>query len=138
MSMLAFRNALVAIYNADTAVRALTGRTTMNLVPRGAHVYEQNLPVLTYFVVTSPQKAGTKGTRVVQVQLEAWAKDDVAGVFTTLEGLMDRAEALFIGDNFVAQGIKVWRRRIASREDDGPEEGVRWIRTVMTFEVTTA
>jgi hypothetical protein len=137
MSLLAFRNALVTVYNADNAVKAITGRATLNLVPRGAQAYEENLPVMTYFIVTSPNYNGTQGHRRVTVQFEAWADEEKdANVFGTLETLMDRAEALFIGPVLKAQSVDCARPRITSREDAGPEDGVRSLRADFTFDLT--
>ena len=137
MSIEAFRNALVTIYDGDAAVQAATGRTELNLVPRGAQRYETNLPAMTYFIVTSPQKRGTKGSRKIVVQFEAWARDDEPNVFNILETLMDRAEALFVGTNLLAQGVDMYRTRTVSREDIPAEDNVRGIRGVFTFDVTT-
>lgn len=136
MSLLPFRDALVTIYDADSAVQAITGRSELNLVPRGAQRYEENLPALTYFVVLSPQMSGTKGRRKVLLQLEAWAEEGV-GVFTELETLMDRAEVLFVGADLTAQGIDVSRVRVASRIDGPVEDGVRSLRADFNFVVTT-
>jgi hypothetical protein len=138
MSLLPFRNALVTVYNADSAVQAVTGRTTLNLMPRSAQRYEENLPVLTYFIVTSPQKRGTKGARRILVQLEAWAKDADDNVFTQMETLLDRAEALFTGDTLAGQSVDAYRVRVASRQDGAVEDGVRSIRADLSFDVMTA
>jgi len=125
MSLLPFRDALIAVYDADSAVQAVTGRTTLNLVARGAQVYEENLPALTYFIITSPQKRGIKGARRISVQFEAWARDDKPNVFSIMETLMDRAEALFVGTTLAGQGVDLYRTRIVSREDGGVEDNVR-------------
>lgn len=135
MSLLPFRDALIAIYDADAAVQVVTGRTTLNLVARGAQVYEENLPVLTYYIITSPQKMGTKGARKITVQFEAWARTDKADCFDHIETLMDRAEALFDGTNLTAQGIDMYRVHIVSREDGVVEDNVRSVRGVFTFDV---
>ncbi len=135
MSLESFRDAMVAIFNGDSAVQAVTERTTLNLVPRGAQVYEENLPVMTYFIVTSPQERGMKGRRSVLVQLEAWAREDRPNVFSALETLMDRAEALFVGTQFTAQGVNIQRIRIVSREDKPVEDNVRSIGADFHFKV---
>lgn len=136
MSHLPFRNALVAIYDADSAVQAVTGRTELNLLPRGVHRHEENLPVLTYFIIISPKLGGVKGSTKVSMQFEAWCKEADANVFTKLETLIDRAEVLFVGANLNAQGIDAYRKRMNSRDDGGVENDVRSIRTVFDFVVT--
>lgn len=132
-----FRDALVTIYNADAAVRTLCGgRTTLNLAPRGAQTREENLPLLTYIVITSPKKRGMKGSRIVLIQFEAWAKDDVVGVFATLEGLLDRAEALFNGPGLAGESVDVSRNPILSRDDVEPVDAIRGLRMDMLFDLT--
>lgn len=135
MNLNVFRNAMVTIYDGDSAVEAQTGRGTMNLLPRGSQQYEKNLPVTTYFFVYAEQERGIKGRATVIVQVEAWARDDIAGVFTVLETLIDRAEALFVGAMFTAQGVDVQRIRIVNRGDRPVEEGVRSIGADFHFKV---
>lgn len=136
MSLLAFRDSLVALYNADSAVRTITGRNTLNLAPRGAQAQDGKLPILTYFIVDSPDFEGTIGHKDVLVQFEAWVLDTAENLYADMEGLMDRAEALFVGDGFAAEGIDASRRRIVSRRDQPLDNGVRSIRADMEFDLT--
>lgn len=136
MNLEAFRNALVAVYDADAAVQAITGRTILNLTPWGSQHREVNLPVTTYHFVAAAQAKGTKGHALITVQVQPWASDETAGVFASLEGLMDRAEALFNGPSLAAQGIDVSVNSIVNRGDVGPEDGVRGIRADFLFDYT--
>jgi hypothetical protein len=129
-----FRDAMVAIIDGDFAVEAVTGRSSMNLLARGAQMYEPNLPLLTYFVVYAEQERGIKGRATVIIQVEAWAKN-LANAFTVLETLIDRAEALFVGAAFTAQSVDVQRIRIVNRRDRPVEEGVRSIGADFHFKV---
>ncbi len=136
MSLLAFRDALVAIYNADSAVQTVTGRTTLSLAPRGAQVEAGNLPIATYLIVDSPQFEGSSGHRDVLVQLEFWVLDTSATLYSDLETLADRAEALFTGVLLTAQGVDAARPRVVSRRDRPLVDGVRSILADMRFDLT--
>ncbi len=138
MTMAAFKQAMVDIYDADAAVQAITGRSELNLMVRGAQKYEVNLPVMTYYVVVATQVLGTKGRRNVIVRCEAWAKDADDDCITQLETLMDRAEALFVGAQFATHSVDVSRVRSVPRQDGAEvEDGVRNLRGDFTFVVTT-
>ena len=136
MSLVAFRDALVAVYNADAAVIAITGRTTLNIAPRGAQTQAGNLPILTYLIITSPDFEGTQGHKDVTVQFEAWVVETATNLFADLEALIDRAEALFVGPSLTAEGVDASRRRIVSRRDQPLDNGVRSIRADMEFDLT--
>ena len=136
MSLLSFRDACVTLYNEDAAVRVITGRNTLNLAPRGAQTQDGNLPILTYFIVDSPDFEGTAGHKDVLVQFEAWVLDTAENLYADMEGLMDQAEALFVGDGFAAEGVDASRRKIVSRRDQPLDNGVRSIRADMEFDLT--
>ncbi len=136
MSLIAFRDALVTLCNEDAAVRAITGRITLNLAPRGAQTQDGNLPILTYLIVDSPDFEGTKGHKDVLVQFEAWVLNTAENLYADMEGLMDRAEVLFVGNGFAAEGVDASRRRIVSRKDQPLDNGVRSIRADMEFDLT--
>jgi len=142
MSLTPFRDALIAVYDADKTVIKVTGRRKNNLRPRGAQRKLAFLPLLTYFVVSSPQRNGTQGRRNVVVQFEAWVKErndeDYDGI-NDLETLMDRAEALFVGKGMTVEGVDISRVRVVNRQDRelNPDNCVRSIRADFLFVVTT-
>ncbi len=136
MSLISFRDALIALYNADTLVQAVTGRTTLNLAPRGAQTQSGNLPILTYFIIDSPDFTGTKGHKDVLVQFEAWVLDTAVNLYSDMETLIDRAEALFDGPSLTLQGVDASRNPIVSRRDQPLDNGVRSIRADMEFDLT--
>lgn len=136
-TMSEFRAALRAVYDGDSTVQATTHRKSGNLRARGAQSKRGTIPLVTYHIVSSPQRRGTKGQRNILVQLEAWAKEsmDQDAVFDVLDTLMDRAEALFTGTQLAAQGVDAYRTRITNRYDGfyDPEDCIRSLRADMEF-----
>ena len=138
MGLLAFTNAMTAIYNGDAEVATLTGRSTLNLRPRSARTLAEvdNLPVTTYEIIAAPQKPGTQGNREVTVRFGAWARVSAKNVIATIDGLLVRVEALFFATNFNAQGIDAGRRSpIGLYRDGGEDNDVRWSFLDMEFDV---
>ncbi len=127
---------MVALYDGDAAVQAVTGRTSGNLRPRGAPAIDANLPVATYSVLLFPEAAGTAGHNApATVTIEVWA-DMRSKTIADLETLMDRAEALFRGVPLATQGIDANRNPIGTRRDGGEEDFVRSIANDLVFDVT--
>lgn len=136
MALKALREALVAIYNADATVQGVTGRTSRNLVARGA-VTEGPYPIVTYFVVSGPKAAGTNGRRRVRIQVDAWAdlREATSDPIADLESLIDRARALFTSPSLAAKGVDASVGPIGNRRDGLGDEGIRCIAEDFIFEV---
>ncbi len=132
-------DAMRELYDPDTAVAAITGRSVLNLVPRGAQKLEKNLPITTYVLIAAPRIRGTGTRRLVLVQVEAWISEQ-ENTLTDLYSLMDRAIALFTGPNFDTKGVVAG----VSPNDllrDGfrdPEEGVRSLGNDFTIDLKVA
>ncbi len=124
---LAVRDAMVAIFDADATIDGLTGKTGgPNMMPRGAQRVTENLPIVTYFMVSISERAGKGGQELFLVQLEAWADMRTNGL-DTLTGLIDRAIDLMRGAFFNGQGLKVAVNPIGARSDGEEEDHVRSI-----------
>ena len=136
MSMKALREALVALYNADATVQGVTGRTTRNLLARGA-LTEGPYPVVTYLVVSGPKAAGTNGRRRIRGQVDAWAdlREATSDPITQLETLIDRARALFTSPSLLTKGVTASVGPIGNRRDGLGDEGIRCISEDFIFEV---
>jgi len=102
MSIYNLRRALVSLYNADSQVRAITGRTSENLKYRG-DLHAALKPVTTYFIVVGRVPGGTDQRREVTVQLDAWTNQEDNTTIGDLTTLLARAEALFTASNLLAQ-----------------------------------
>ncbi len=94
-------DAMRQIYDDDSIVQGITGRATLNFVPRGAQKLDPNLPLTTWQLIASPRIRGTGVRRRVVVQVESWISEEETDL-TKLYTLMDRAIDLFTGVNFAA------------------------------------
>ena len=124
---LAVRNAMVAIFDGDATIGGLTGKVGgPNMMPRGAQRVTENLPIVTYFIVSLQERAGKSGQELFVITLEAWADMQENGI-DTLTGLIDRAIELMRGTFFIGEGLKVAVNPIGARSDGGEEDYVRSI-----------
>lgn len=94
-------DAMRRLYDPDAAVAAITGRTVLNFVPRGAQKLAKNLPITTYELISAPRIRGTGTRRLVLVQVESWINEQENDL-EDLYDLMDRAIFLFTGPSFAA------------------------------------
>lgn len=127
------------LYDADSIVQGITGRTELNFMPRGAQKLETNLPIMTYFIVAAPRIRGTGTRRLVVMQVDAWVSEENA-ILDDLYSLMDRAIDLFIGPNFDTFGLDAGvnpNDNIRSGLLD-PEEGVRSLGEDFTIDLKVA
>ena len=140
MSTSAFRQRLVAVYDADTQVRAVTGRTTGSIKAWG-RITHQAYPVLSYYFVDVTDQTGIHGIRSVLLQVDAWGnadpeRGDVTSI-SDLETLISRAEALFTGEHLnQAGGLDCAVSPIRSGGDDPSNDGTTYrIRREFTIEL---
>jgi hypothetical protein len=129
------RQALVALYNADSQVRTVTSRSSGNLIPR-SRLATATLPVTTYHIVFDTDAGGTTRTRVM-VQFDVWADPQQNTTPAHVDTLLDRAEALFTTTNLAAQSPSVDAAVYkGSRRDNFPQQdGVFGAGLDITFEI---
>jgi hypothetical protein len=106
MSLDALRRGLISLYDADSQVQAITGRTEGNLVLRGTDE-EANLPVATYFIVSATEPGGTSQRERVIVQFDFWVTLEDNNTPSDLHTLMDRGDAVWTSTNFAGLGTPV-------------------------------
>lgn len=136
MNLKAFKDALVAIYDADSAVQAITGRSSFNLMPRGAQVDDDKLPLATYFILDSHEAYGASGHALVDVRIEAWVKLNTNDLQQNLETLIDRAETLFNGPTLATESIDTSVNPVGRRRDGPAADGVRSLIRDFRFDLT--
>jgi hypothetical protein len=115
---MAFRTALVTLFDGDSTVQTLTGRTSRNLLAEGT-VSETPYPLVVYRVISGPKLAGTSGRRRIRMQVTAWAdgREATTDPIQTVESLMDRADALFTGASLNGESIGAAVNPLGNRRD---------------------
>jgi hypothetical protein len=132
----ALRQGLKALYDADSQVQSVTGRSSSNLVTR-SNLATARLPVATYHIVYDTPAGGTTRSRVM-VQIDVWGDPQQGHTPAQLENLLDRAEALFTTNNLLAQSPSVDAAvYVGRRRDNFPQQdGVFSSGIDFTFEIT--
>ncbi len=127
---------LKALYDADSQVQGVTGRTGNNLIPR-SRLATATLPVTTYHLVFSGEAGGTTRIRAM-VQIDVWVDPEKGHTPANVDTLIERAKALFTTNNLIAQSpsvdTSVYR---GQRRDNFPrDDGVFGAGLDFTFEIT--
>jgi hypothetical protein len=130
------RQALVTLYNADSQVQTLTGRTSNNLITR-SRLATATLLVATYHIAFEVDAGGTPRKRVM-VQIDGWGDSQQGHTPANIETLLDRAEALFTTNNLIAQSPSVDAAvYVERRRENYPQaDGVFGAGLDFTFEIT--
>jgi len=134
-SLYDLQTGLVSLYNGDSAVEAITGRTSQNLIQRRA-LTTKKLPVVTYHVIVERELGGSQNRRRAIVQIEAWGDPEQGHTLNDLSALIDRAEALFTSVNLAGESPSVDTAVfLGQRRDVFPEpDGVFGVARDFTFE----
>lgn len=134
--MIDLLNALVTLFDADSMVQGITGRTVLNLIPRKAPMRPDNLPVATHFTVVNAEAYGTSGHRDVRLQIEVWVEADSPTAISDMHTLLDRIKAQSTGPRLATQGVDASRNSRINRADGTSSDGVRSMRADLVFDLT--